>query len=112
MNRREPLPRKEMPDLKLPEHEFKARFRTQFTDPAFDRLSNELDRLAEAAWDGYVNGRKGPRTRKARPDFADPDYELSTDWLAARDAVIAAQKTYEKGEFSRALSADQRIEPQ
>jgi hypothetical protein len=96
MSRSEPGPRKEMPDPKLPEHEFKARFHTQFADPAFDRLTSELDRLAQAAWDGYVNGRKSPRTRKAGPDFADPHYELSTDWLA-REAVIAAQKTYEKG---------------
>jgi len=96
MRRRDPDPRKEMPDPKLAEHEFKARFHAQFTDPAFDRLSSELDRLAEAAWDGYINGRKSPRTRKAGPGFADPDYELSTDWLAARAAVIAAQETYEK----------------
>jgi hypothetical protein len=30
-------------------------------------------------------------TRKAGPGFADPDYELSLDWIAAHDAIMAAQ---------------------
>src|ERR1700744_5606028 len=46
-------PRKGMPDPKLPEAEFKRRFRDQFVDPAFDSLSDELGKLAAAAWDGY-----------------------------------------------------------
>ncbi len=30
-----------------------------------------------------------------RPGFADPDYDLSVEWLAAGDAVLAAQERYE-----------------
>ena len=62
----------------------------QFDDPAFDGLRGELDRVATVAWDGYKNGRKAPRTRKAGPDFANPDYELSVDWVAAREAISQA----------------------
>ena len=32
-------------------------------------------------------------TRKAGPGYADPDHDLSVDWLAAHDAVAAAQAT-------------------
>ena len=46
-------------------------------DPAFDALADELDRVADVAWDGYSNSRKSPRTRKAGPGFADPDYDLA-----------------------------------
>ena len=38
------------------------------------------------AWDAYAHGRKAPHMRKAGSEFADPDYDLSVDWLAARDA--------------------------
>ena len=71
-----PEPRKGMPSPRLAEDEFKRRFRAQFQDPAFER-SRELDKVAEAAWDAYAHSRKSPRTRKAGPEFADPDYDLS-----------------------------------
>jgi hypothetical protein len=47
-------------------------------------------RPSTAAWDAYSNGRKSPLTRKAGPGFADPDYDLAADWLAARDAIRQA----------------------
>jgi multimeric flavodoxin WrbA len=90
-----PAPRKEMPDPHLSADEFRARFCSQFADPAFDALTQELARMASAAWDAYANGRKSPRTRKAGPQFADPDYELATDWLVARDAVGSAQHAHD-----------------
>jgi hypothetical protein len=34
-------------------------------------------------------------TRKAGPGFADPDYEISVDWLAAREAILAAQRRHD-----------------
>ncbi|MBS0422057.1 MAG: flavodoxin family protein [Proteobacteria bacterium] len=86
-----PEPRKGMPSPKLPEVEFKRRFLAQYADPAFAPLSQELDRIAAAAWDGYSNGRKSPRTRKAGQGFADPDYDLAVDWLNARAAIVTAQ---------------------
>jgi multimeric flavodoxin WrbA len=94
-NGKAPEPRKGMPSPRLDEAEFKRRFRAQFPDPAFDALCVELDKIAEAAWDAYRNSRKAPRTRKAGPDYADPDYELSIDWIAAREAVQAAQWQHE-----------------
>jgi multimeric flavodoxin WrbA len=88
-------PRKGMPSPRLPEAEFKRRFLAQYRDPAFDSLSSELDRIAAAAWDGYSNSRKSPRTRKAGPEFADPGYDLAVDWIEARGAIQRAQSQYE-----------------
>jgi multimeric flavodoxin WrbA len=51
-----------------------------------------------AAWDAYSNSRKSPVTRKAGPGFADPDYEISVDWLAAREAILAAQRGHDDAE--------------
>jgi multimeric flavodoxin WrbA len=90
-----PEPRTGMPSPRLDEAEFRRRFLSQFTDPAFDPLKDELDRVAGAAFNGYSNHRKSPRTRKAGPEFADPDYDLAIDWIAAREAVRAAQREHD-----------------
>jgi multimeric flavodoxin WrbA len=90
-----PQPRKGMPSPRLDEATFKARFRSAFADPAFDPLSLELDRVAAAAWNAYDNHRKSPRTRKAGPGYADPDYDLAVDWIAAKAAVDAAQARFD-----------------
>jgi hypothetical protein len=90
-----PQPRLGTPDPRLSETEFRARFLSQFSDPAFDALRYELDRVAAVAWDAYDHGRKAPRTRKAGAGFADPEYDLSLDWIAARDAIRAAQARHE-----------------
>jgi multimeric flavodoxin WrbA len=90
-----PEPRKGMPSPRLDEGEFKRRFRSQFQDQAFETLSSELARIAEAAWDAYANSRKSPHTLKAGPEFADPDYDLATDWYDAHQAVKAAQERHE-----------------
>ena len=99
-----PEPRKGMPSPRLPEAEFKRRFLGQFVDPAFELLQDELRKMAAAAWDAYANSRKSPRTRKAGPGFADPDYDLAVDWIDAHEAVKAAQRQYEdKGGPARVL---------
>jgi multimeric flavodoxin WrbA len=90
-----PEPRKGMPSVKLDEAEFRKRFLIPYLDPAFDPLRAELDKIAGAAWDGYANSRKSPVTRKAGPGHADPDYDLATDWIAARKAVDEAQALHE-----------------
>ncbi|HEV7660914.1 MAG TPA: flavodoxin family protein [Allosphingosinicella sp.] len=90
-----PAPRKGMPEVKLDEAEFKRRFRAQYVDPAFDGLQTELERIADAAWDGYSNSRKAPRTRKAGDGFEDPDYDLAVDWIAAKNAIDKARAEYE-----------------
>jgi multimeric flavodoxin WrbA len=88
-------PRKGMPSPRLSEADFKRRYRNQFADPGFDSLEQELDRVTAAAWDAYSNSRKSPRTRKAGPGFADPDHDLATDWINARDAIARAQAEHD-----------------
>jgi multimeric flavodoxin WrbA len=94
-NGKAPAPRKGMPSPRLPEDEFKRRFRSQFQDPAFDALQNELGKVMEAAWGAYAHSRKSPRTRKAGPEYSNPEYELAQDWIDAKEAVKAAQRRYE-----------------
>ncbi|HET7924642.1 MAG TPA: NAD(P)H-dependent oxidoreductase, partial [Rhodanobacteraceae bacterium] len=74
--------------------EFERRMRRHFADPIFGRDEDALARLIADAWDGYANSRKSPRTRKAGSGFADPDYDLSTDWLETRAAIDAAAKRH------------------
>jgi multimeric flavodoxin WrbA len=92
---RAPEPRKGMPDPQLDEETFKRRFLSQFTDQAFDRLDEAKAAMAGAAWDAYSHHRKAPRTQKAGPGYADPDYDLAVDWIAARAAVDEARRRYE-----------------
>src|SRR3979411_3497684 len=80
--------RKGMPPVKLSREEFESRYRSRFVDPAFRPLQRELDAIITAAWDGYANSRKAPITSRAGPGFADPDYEISVDWLAGREAGL------------------------
>jgi multimeric flavodoxin WrbA len=90
-----PPPRKGMPSPKLEKEAFKQRYLGQFEDPAFRNLDAELAKIAEVAWQAYADSRKSPTTHKAGPEFADPDYDLSVDWIAARDAIQAAQSRHD-----------------
>jgi multimeric flavodoxin WrbA len=89
--------RKGMPPRRLQRALFEERFLSAFVDPAFSSLATQLKRIADAAWDAYSNSRKSPSTRKAGPGFADPDYELAVDWLAAREAIKQAESQHEEG---------------
>jgi len=84
--------RKEMPEVALTEAEFKQRYRQHFFDPAFEAARSEIDRIAEIAWQAYADSRKAPRTRAAGPGFAEPDYQLSVEWIAASEAIKAAER--------------------
>ena len=90
-----PEPRKGMPSPQLDEATFRQRFLSRFIDPAFDTLSGELEAIAAAAWDGYSHHRKAPRTEKAGPGYADPDYDMAVDWLSAKAAIAAAQMRHD-----------------
>jgi multimeric flavodoxin WrbA len=81
-----------MPSVQLSREEFTRRMRARFFDPEFDQLQPEIDRIIEAAWHGYDDYRKEPRTRRAGTGFADPDHELSVEWLAARQAIEEAER--------------------
>jgi multimeric flavodoxin WrbA len=71
---------------------FQSHFRRSFYDPAFEAEEAAIARLEEIAWKTYCESRKAPRTHKAGPEFADPDYDLSDEWRATRNRLIAAEK--------------------
>ena len=87
--------RKGMPPVKLSREEFEKRYRSRYIDPVFKPLQRELDAIVAAAWDAYSHSRKAPLTRKAGAGFADPNYEISVDWLAAREAILDAQRRHD-----------------
>lgn len=74
--------------------EFGLRFRNSFVDPAFRTEDSSIARLEEIAWQAYSNGRKAPFTQKAGPGHADPDYQLSTEWIATRQRIDQAQSQW------------------
>ena len=78
----------------LARSEFRIRFHNAYRDPAFAAESAALDRLEAIAWQAYSEGRKAPLTRKAGPGYADPDYDLSIDWLEAKERIDRAAKVW------------------
>ena len=88
---RAPKPRKGQAPGKLDRAEFGRRFRGHYVDSTFDAERQAIGRLEEIAWKNYEDGRKAPHTRKAGPGFADPDYDLSVDWIEARERIEAAR---------------------
>ena len=88
----DPDVRKDSNYVPLTKEQFRARFDERFYDPAFDSVKSDLDRVFEVAWDGYIKYRKSPRREKAGPGFADPDYDLPQEWLAARRAIDEASR--------------------
>jgi multimeric flavodoxin WrbA len=83
---------------RLSREEFQRRWKERFCDPGFDRERDKIDALAEIAWQAYDDHRKSPHMRKAGPEFADPEHELATEWLEARDRIRAAQKQFENAD--------------
>lgn len=84
--------RKGMSSVALTKARFMALARERFVDPAFEPLQNEIAQVLDAAWDGYHDYRKAPRTRIAGDGYADPSYELSVDWLKAKQAIGRAER--------------------
>jgi multimeric flavodoxin WrbA len=87
--------RKGQADGEPDRQQFHERFERRFYDPAFDGERDSIARLETIAWEALKQGRKAPRTRTAGPEFADPGYELSVEWLATRDKLRAAQQRWE-----------------
>ncbi len=71
---------------------FQLRFSRAFEDPAFEPVSDALAQVEEVAWSNYRQRRKAPRTHKAGLEFADPEYDLSVEWKATRDLLLAAEQ--------------------
>lgn len=90
--RRLPAVRTGQGDVKLTREEFARRLAERFHDPAFDRVRPEIARVIEVAWDAYDSYRKSPRTRRAGPGFADPEFELPVEWLETRHQIHEAQR--------------------
>jgi multimeric flavodoxin WrbA len=71
--------------------QFKVRFRASFVDPAFHAEEPSIERLEAIAWQAYTEGRKAPFTRQAGRGYADPEYQLSTEWVATKERIADAQ---------------------
>ena len=74
--------------------QFSQRFRASFLDPAFAAEAPAIARLEKIAWGAYTEGRKAPVTQKAGPGYADPAYELSSEWVSAKERIEAAQRVW------------------
>ena len=83
--------RKGQTSFPMKREEFHVRYRQLYFDPAFDAECEAIARLEEIAWQNYLQSRKAPRTTKAGPGFADPDYKLSDEWRQTHDALLAAE---------------------
>ena len=82
--------RKGQAPAQLERDEFSARFRAAFYDPAFRAEDQSIERLEEIAWQAYAEGRKAPMTEKAGVGYADPDYDLSSEWVATKKRIDEA----------------------
>lgn len=84
--------RKGQAPAKLGRDEFHLKFMRSFEDPTFEPVREALAKVEEVAWHNYDEGRKAPITQKAGAEFADPDYDLSVEWKATRDRLLAAEQ--------------------
>jgi len=67
----------------------------RFPGPRFvAEAPQALEQLEAIAWRNYDDSRKAPRTRKAGSGYADPDYDLSVDWLDAKARIDAARERW------------------
>ena len=70
--------------------EFGVRFRAPSFDPVFRGEDQSIERLEEIAWQAY-GWPQSTDHRKAGPGYADPDYELSVEWIATKQRIDEAQ---------------------
>lgn len=89
-------PRKSAEKHKLTREEFLKRFHRMFCDRHFDPFREDLGKIGDIAWENYLEGRKAPATRPAGEEYHDPKYELSEDWLWAKEEIDRAFGEYQK----------------
>ncbi|MBC7714562.1 MAG: flavodoxin family protein [Rhizobacter sp.] len=82
--------RKGMTNHKLSKAEFFEEYKKSFYGEKYRALDTEIDALAKIAWKDYDEENKSPITTKAGPEFKDPDYDLSVEWLETRNRLIYA----------------------
>jgi hypothetical protein len=68
--------RKGQGDVKLTREAFERRLRERFYDPGFEKVERQVADVIDVGWKAYDEYHKSPRTRKAGPGFADPEFEL------------------------------------
>ncbi len=73
---------------------FHERFIESFMDPAFRAEDAAISRIEAVAWQAYEEGRKSPVTRKAGAGYADPDYDMSVEWLETKARIEKAQAAW------------------
>ena len=91
-NAQQPKVRTGQGEVKLSREEFSRRFSERFYDPEFQAIKSEIDRVMEVAWKVYDEYHKSPRTRKAGPEFQDPEFDLPVEWLETRKQIQLARK--------------------
>src|SRR2546425_10123391 len=74
---------------------FRARLLERFNDPMYQEVAEELEKVIEITWQNYMGYRKSPRTQKAGPEFAEPEYQLPMEWLETRRQVKEAQRRHD-----------------
>lgn len=87
--------RKSDEEWNIGEENFRERFEKMFTDPAFHAHREKIDELLDVAWDSYVTSRKSPLTQKAGPEYQDPNYDLSIDWIKTKAEIEKAQRLHD-----------------
>lgn len=88
----------------LQRDQFGVRFRAAFGDPAFAVEHDAIGRLEEIAWQAYSEGRKSPITRKAGAGYADPEYELTVEWIDTKRRLVNAQARWADRDSHRVRS--------
>lgn len=98
-----PSVRKATTYVALTKEEFRKRFLSRFCDPKFDALKGELDKIVDAAYDGYIVYRKNPQKAKAGKEFQNPDALLPVEWLEARANIAKARQRHDDKSSPRRL---------
>ncbi len=86
--------RKGQGNVTLTREEFERRLRERFYDPEFEKVERQIADVIDVAWKAYDKYRKSPRTRKAGPGFANPDFELPIEWLETRERIHEADRQH------------------
>src|SRR5688572_24690261 len=86
--------RKGQGNVKLTRDEFERRLRERFYDPEFQKVEEQIAGVIDVAWKAYDEYHKSPRTRKAGPGFANPDFDLPIEWLETRERIYEADRQY------------------